>query len=287
VRWLLFLLTTLIFAPGVYAEVETKQVIQQQLADGSLDSAENSVEEWVKNEPGNAEAWHTRGVVMAQQAQNAFFSAMSYAGKSVDSFEKAVELAPDSIKYRRALMQFYLMAPSIAGGDDEKALAQIEKMMALDPAQGALAKVGYFRKHEKMTEAESLLEETIAAHPNNADVLLYAGLQKQRAGEFEDAFKLFDKAKAGVSEDGAAASMALYQIGKTAVLAESQLDSGITALDSYLEEEIALDNLPEPHWAQFRKAQLLALKGDTETSEQLLAELKGVDDKELQKQLAQ
>ena len=74
------------------------QVIQQQLADGSLDSAENSVEEWVKNEPGNAEAWHTRGVVMAQQAQNAFFSAMSYAGKSVDSFEKAVELAPDKIR---------------------------------------------------------------------------------------------------------------------------------------------------------------------------------------------
>ena len=285
-RWLLFLLTTLVFAPGVYAEVETKQVIQQQLADGSLDSAEDSVEEWVKKEPENAEAWHTRGVVMAQQAQNAFFSAMSYAGKSVDSFEKAVELAPDSIKYRRALMQFYLMAPSIAGGDDEKALAQIEKMMALDPAQGALAKVGYFRKHEKMTEAESLLEETIAAHPDNADVLLYAGLQKQRAEEFDAAFTLFERAKAGVSDDGSAVSMALYQIGKTAVLAENHIDAGIAALNNYL-EKASLENLPEPHWAQFRKAQLLALKGDTETSEKLLAELKGVDDKELQEQLAQ
>ena len=183
-------------------------------------------------------------------------------------------------------MQFYLMAPSIAGGDDEKALAQIEKMMALDPAQGALAKVGYFRKHEKMTEAESLLEETIAAHPDNADVLLYAGLQKQRAEEFDTALKLFGRAVNGISDDGSAVSMALYQIGKTAVLAESHIDAGIDALNNYL-EKASLENLPEPHWAQFRKAQLLALKGDTETSEQLLAELKNVNDEELQEQLAQ
>jgi hypothetical protein len=68
-------------------------------------------------------------------------------------------------------------------------------------------------------------------------------------------------------------------------LAETQLDDGIQALRQYLKSELP-ENAPGSHWANFRLAQLLTLKGNEEESKQLLAGLKGVDDKELQKQIS-
>lgn len=284
-KWLALVLTAALFLPGAYAGESNKQIIQQHLSEKQLDEAEDIAENWVENEPENAAAWHMRGIVMAQQAQDAFFSALSYAGESVDSFEKAVELEPDSLKYRTALMQFYLMAPSIAGGDDEKALAQIEAIEEIDVVQGALAKIGYFRKHEQKEKARELLEQTLANHPNNADILVYAGLQEQKGENYQKALSLFERAAKGESAEGDSPVMALYQIGKTSVLAENQLDEGILALRLYLKEELP-ENAPGTHWANFRLAQLLTLKGSSEESKQLLTDLKEVDDKELQKQIS-
>ncbi|MCK7459875.1 hypothetical protein [Idiomarina aminovorans] len=284
-KWIVLLLTATFFLPGAFAVDSTKQIIQQHLSEKQLDDAEDVVENWVKKEPENAAAWHTRGIVMAQQAQDAFFSALSYAGKSVDSFEKAVKLAPNNIKYRTALMQFYLMAPSIAGGDDEKALAEIEAIAEIDAVQGALAKIGYLKKHEKDEQAEQLVEETLADYPDNADILVYVGFQEQRTKNYEKAFSLFEHAARGESAEGDASVIALYQIGKTAVLAKAQVDEGIHALKQYLAAELP-DNSPGSEWANFRLAQLFALKGNDAESEQLLASLTEVDDKELQKQIS-
>lgn len=275
-----------VFIPGAYAGESTQQIIQLHLAEQQLDDAEEVVETWVKEEPNNAAAWHVRGIVMAQQAQNAFFSALSYAGDSLESFEKAVKLEPDSLKYRMALMQFYLMAPSMAGGDDEKALVQIEAIRKLDPVQGALAKVGYLNKHEKKKQAEQLVEKTLGQYPNNADILVYVGLQAQKKENYEKAILYFENAVTGESSDGESPIMALYQIGRTSVLAETQLDDGINALRQYLKTEALPQNAPDPHWASFRLAQLLSLKGNEEESQQLLANLKDVDDKRLQKQIS-
>ncbi|MGM0430509.1 MAG: tetratricopeptide repeat protein [Pseudomonadota bacterium] len=284
-KWIAWALTAALFLPGVYAGESNKQIIQQHLSEKQLDDAEDIAENWVENEPDNAAAWHTRGIVMAQQAQDAFFSALSYAGKSLESFEKAVTLDPTSLKYRTALMQFYLMAPSMAGGDDEKALAQIEAIEKIDPAQGMLAKIGYFQQHEQDEQASELLKEALANYPNNADVLVYAGFQEQRNENYEKALSLFEQAVAGESAEGDSSVMALYQIGRTSVLAETQLDDGIQALRQYLKSELP-ENVPGAHWANFRLAQLLTLKGNKEESQQLLAELKEVDDKELQKQIS-
>ncbi|MDV6316572.1 hypothetical protein [Idiomarina sp. HP20-50] len=284
-KWIALIMTAALFLPGAYAGEPSKQVIQEHLSEKQLDEAEEVAENWVTNEPKNAEAWHTRGVVMAQQAQNAFFSALSYAGDSLESFEKAVALEPSSLKYRTALMQFYLMAPSVAGGDDEKALAQIEAIKAIDEVQGALAKIGYYQKHEQKEQATKLLDNTLANYPNNADILVYAGFQEQKHERYEKAFSLFEQAAAGESVQGDSPVMALYQIGKTSVLAKTQMDKGILALKQYLKLELP-ENAPDPHWAKFRLAQLLTLKGNNEESKQLLVALKEVDDKELQKQIS-
>jgi len=285
VKGFLLAVLALLMLPGAYAGESPKQTIQQYLSAQELDEAEDAVEKWVETEPESADAWHTRGVVMAQQGQDSLFSAFSYAGKSLESFEKAVTLEPNSLKYRTALMQFYLMAPSMAGGDDEKALAQIEVITEIDAVQGALAKVGYLRKHEKEEQAKMLTEETLAKYPNNADILMYAGFQEQKSENYKKAFSLFAQAAEGESAEGDASVVALYQIGRTSVIAETRLDQGISALRQYLQAELP-DGAPATHWANFLLAQLLALKGNDEESQQLITSLKKVDDKELQKQLS-
>jgi tetratricopeptide (TPR) repeat protein len=85
--------------------------------DTDLDEAEAWIEKALKANLKDAEAHYVRGAIMGRQASGSIFSALSYAEKSVNSFTKAVELQPDSIKYRKGLMQFHTGAPSIAGGD--------------------------------------------------------------------------------------------------------------------------------------------------------------------------
>ena len=86
-----------------------------------------------------------------------------------------------------------MMAPSIAGGDDEKALAQIEAIKEIDTVEGAFARVKYLQHHEKEEQARTLVNEILAEHPNNADVLVYLGFQEQKDGNYEKAFSLLNK----------------------------------------------------------------------------------------------
>ena len=111
--------------------------------DTDLDEAEDWIEKALKANLKDAEAYYVRGAIMGRQASGSIFSALSYAEKSVNSFTQAVELQPDSIKYRKGLMQFHTGAPSIAGGDLEIAKVQIEKIRLLDSKAGLEAEINY------------------------------------------------------------------------------------------------------------------------------------------------
>jgi tetratricopeptide (TPR) repeat protein len=64
----------------------------------------------------------------------------SLARRSRQQFEEAVRLAPSSIAARRDLMEFYLEAPGILGGGEDKARGQAEAIAGLDPIAGHLAR---------------------------------------------------------------------------------------------------------------------------------------------------
>jgi tetratricopeptide (TPR) repeat protein len=63
-----------------------------------------------------------------------FLSATGLARKVRSEFERAVELSPGNFEARTDLAEFYLEAPSIIGGGKDKARAQANLLMPLNPA---------------------------------------------------------------------------------------------------------------------------------------------------------
>jgi len=132
-----------------------------------MDAAEEQLEKAVELADNKAEYHFSLGNLYGIQAQNAnVFSKMSYAGKVKREFLRAVELAPDHVGYRSALMSYYLMAPGIAGGSVSKAQEQASAILGLDPFEGhmALAEVAAYEKETEKAEQE--YKNAIKAKPS-------------------------------------------------------------------------------------------------------------------------
>jgi predicted Zn-dependent protease len=82
--------------------------------------------------------------------------------KEIDA---ALALDPRDVQAHRDLLEFYLLAPGIVGGDRRKAAATADRIAGLDAAEGFLAqaRVSAFQKRDAETEA--LLRKAVAAQP--------------------------------------------------------------------------------------------------------------------------
>ncbi|HEY1658559.1 MAG TPA: hypothetical protein VGG14_09450 [Candidatus Sulfotelmatobacter sp.] len=83
-----------------------------------------------------------------------FMKAAGLAGKVRHEFERAVELMPDSWEARTDLAEFYLEAPGIVGGGEDKARGQADALLKLNPgmAHWVLARIA--QKKKNVAEAE-------------------------------------------------------------------------------------------------------------------------------------
>ncbi len=125
------------------------------------DAAEEQLEKSVALVPDNADYHFTLGRLYGVQAQRAsIFSKLSYAGKVKAEFLRAVELAPDIPSYRVGLINFYLMAPGIAGGSVAKAKDHAAELLKRNASAGYLAS-GQIAAYEK--DYESAEREYLAA----------------------------------------------------------------------------------------------------------------------------
>ncbi len=82
-----------------------------------------------------------------------------------NEIETAISLDPSDIQTQRDLLEYYLVAPGIAGGDLQRAVTTAKHISDLDPAEGFLARarIALFRKQAE--ENESLLRQAIAVEP--------------------------------------------------------------------------------------------------------------------------
>jgi tetratricopeptide (TPR) repeat protein len=84
-------------------------------------------------------------------------------------FRKEIDLAlaldPHDVQALRDLMEYYLLAPGIAGGDQHKAGAVAERIAAADPAEGLLARARLAAFHKQAGENEALLRRAADAQP--------------------------------------------------------------------------------------------------------------------------
>lgn len=80
-----------------------------------------------------------------------------YAGRIKHHFERAVELDPASIEARASLNQFYLLAPSLAGGGKTKARANTEAYARLRAVEAELLAAQVDLAEEKFDLADKRL----------------------------------------------------------------------------------------------------------------------------------
>ncbi len=261
--------------------------LAQAYMQSDLDEAEELIDKAIAAKSKDALYWYWRGRIMGAQAQSSVFSALSFAGKSLDSFTKAVELEPNVIRYRNALMQFHLQAPSIAGGDLDIAKQQIAKIQQLDPQAGLRAQIDFELAQDNLESAAHLLSQGKQDYSESSLFFFESGMFYQQQKQYQQAFEDLQVAasKTATSKEQIETKyIALYQVGKTAGLSETNLALGIQALNQYIQAAPVNRTLPPKEWAEFRLANLLALSKQTHQAKDIYLKLAKSDSEELAKQ---
>jgi tetratricopeptide (TPR) repeat protein len=152
-----------------YAATSAAMSAKDLLAAGRVDEAIDAIEQQIRHSPVDAESYNLlcrayymtedwdRGITACEKAlsldpQNSayhlwlariygekasragFVSAAGLAKKVRLSFERAVELDPKNWEARSDLAEFYIEAPAMVGGGKDKAHAQADAVMPLNPA---------------------------------------------------------------------------------------------------------------------------------------------------------
>jgi tetratricopeptide (TPR) repeat protein len=79
--------------------------------------------------------------------------------------ETALTLDPKDVQAMRDLLEFHLIAPGLLGGDQRKTAAISERIAAVDPAEGYLAKARIAAFHKQSADAEAFTRQAAEAHP--------------------------------------------------------------------------------------------------------------------------
>ena len=130
-----------------------------------------AAERSVLHDPENSDYHLWLGRSYGRKAeQSGWFSGFSLARKARRQFEEAVRLQPSNFSAQHDLIQFYLEAPGIVGGGQDKALKQIETLAALDAAEGHLGRGAYGVKLKKLEQAEGEYRKVLAGKPRRINI---------------------------------------------------------------------------------------------------------------------
>jgi tetratricopeptide (TPR) repeat protein len=163
----LLLLSTL--AVSAFAgEAELLAAGRAALQKGDFAQAGSLFEKAVAANPKSAEAHYLRGRAYGAEAVRAnVLKQASLAKKVRGEFERAVELDPNHIDARQALVEYYTMAPGFMGGSNEKALAQAAEIKKRDALQGHRAYSRIYLRDKKVDLARKELVDAVREQPDN------------------------------------------------------------------------------------------------------------------------
>jgi tetratricopeptide (TPR) repeat protein len=155
----------------------------------------------------------------------------SYARKVKKEFETAVQLNPANIAARRDLEDYEIQAPWVVGGNKDDAKAQMDAIVALDPAEGDLARAMYDDEAlKKPDQAEKDYKTALAANPKKIEPYLDALAFFQRENKAADMQSALQQASQVAPND----PRLTYYRGVAQVIANSNLADAEKDLKSYL-----------------------------------------------------
>jgi tetratricopeptide (TPR) repeat protein len=145
-------------------------------------------------EPRNAECTNWLGRAYGRQAETgSVLTAIGYATKARQMFEKSVALDPSSRTALGDLLTFYLRAPEMVGGGIKKAEELAQHLAGRDPAESHFAQAQIEEKRKDYYSAEQhlrLAQELDPANPRRSlDLAILLG-KMGRLAESDSMFAL-------------------------------------------------------------------------------------------------
>jgi Tfp pilus assembly protein PilF len=151
------------------------------------DRAETACKRAVALDSGNSRFHLWLGRVYGEKADRAsFLNAAGLAGKTRDEFQRAVQLNPQDIDARLDLAEFYLEAPGIIGGGEDKAREQAKSIGANNPAREHWVYARIAEKKKDAQSAEREYREQIKLSSGEAEAWLNYALFLRRQRRFDE-----------------------------------------------------------------------------------------------------
>jgi len=159
-----------------------------------VDEAVDHLEKAVDLKPENAEYQFRYGVSLGEKTQKAGVIKQAFlAPKVKNALMRAVELNPKHVQARIALAQFYLIAPSIVGGDIEDGWKQLDEAIRLDEVLGRSVKAALLEQKKRNDEAEKEYKMLTISKPKDWRTWKNYGYFKIRTGRPDKALVYFNK----------------------------------------------------------------------------------------------
>jgi len=156
-----------------------------------LDAAEKYAERAVAANPKDARCHYRLSDISGERAQDANpFRQMSLGRKFKKETDAALALDPNHVEALFNLMQYYLHAPGVIGGDKTKAAGVADRIMKLDPRKGYQAKLEIARTEKQDKVVQELNQQVLEFQPESFEGHLtlanyLAGPQQKKYAEAE------------------------------------------------------------------------------------------------------
>jgi tetratricopeptide (TPR) repeat protein len=140
------------------------------------DAAVASAEKAVALDPRSSVNHEWLGRAYGDKAEHAsWFSALSLAKKTRKEFDTAVQLDERNFAARQALIEFDCSAPGIAGGGEDKARPEIEKLQAMDASEWHYAAGNCRRQKKDFAAADAEFKKALESRPKSIELIYDIG----------------------------------------------------------------------------------------------------------------
>ena len=195
------------------------------------EAAKTLLEQAVAQNPNSAEAHYLLGTAYGTLISTAsMFSKPGLASKTRDEFQRAIQLDPNFIDARFGMISWYLEAPGIVGGGEDKAIAEANEIKKRDAIDGHRAFAAIYSHQKKPDLVHKEYADAVKEQPNVPRAHYYMGVRflteknnPAATAEFETAVKLDQQYMPG-----------WFQIGHMAALTGTNMERGEESLRKYL-----------------------------------------------------
>jgi Flp pilus assembly protein TadD len=181
--------------------------------------AESSCRKAVTLDPGNGRFHLWQGRALGEKADRANpFAAAVLAVKVRGEFERAVQLNPKDVDARLDLAEFYLSAPGIVGGGEDKAREQAQFIATVDSGREHWVYARIAEKKKDATTAEREYRQYIDLSHGDAEAWLNLAIffrNQKRYDEMEQAIVKLSQAPTTKLEVLEESSGMLYRAGRS------------------------------------------------------------------------